>query len=381
MSTLSKKELTRLLQAVFPGLAEETNLAILVDVPRRSADDTEVWEQRRQLASEWAATLKEAVTDLGLVSVDLIGYPDVGDLPEFGYVLPGVVPNTTDALVTVGAEKPFTDIFSENQVFLAPTQYSTTAPLKVAAREHGFRAATMPGFSPKMIPALRIDYGAVNRRCQVMKERLDAAEAAHVTFRVDDEVEYEMVFDLRFRPGHASGGRFPDKGMAGNLPSGETYIVPYEGERKEPSGTRGVLPVQFEDEVVLFEIDANVAKSVRGDGVQSKKQAEWLRREPAYGNMAELGFGVLGDFGLLPIGQILLDEKLGFHIAFGRSDHFGGINGPDKFSSPEAVVHIDYIYIPKLQPRVQIASLMLQTGADQTEIIRDGEYVIEDERW
>jgi len=65
--------------------------------------------------------------------------------------------------------------------------------------------------------------------------------------------------------------------------------------------------------------------------------------------MAELGFGVLKDFGILPVGKILQDEKLGFHIAFGRSEHFGGIIGPDDFSSPEEVIHLDRIYISATQ--------------------------------
>jgi hypothetical protein len=41
---------------------------------------------------------------------------------------------------------------------MAPTQYSATAPLKNAARKFNLRAATMPGFSPAMIPTLKIDY-------------------------------------------------------------------------------------------------------------------------------------------------------------------------------------------------------------------------------
>ena len=42
-------------------------------------------------------------------------------------------------------------------VTLSATELSATAPLKVATRASGFRAATMPGFSPAMVPALRLD--------------------------------------------------------------------------------------------------------------------------------------------------------------------------------------------------------------------------------
>jgi hypothetical protein len=93
--------------------------------------------------------------------------------------------------------------------------------------------------------------------------------------------------------------------------------------------------------------------------------------------MAELGLGVLADFGLEPIGEILLDEKLGLHIAFGRSEHFGGIVGPKDFSSPAAVIHLDRIYIPQAQPRVAVREVALgyPDGRRET-IMANGAYVV-----
>jgi aminopeptidase len=85
--------------------------------------------------------------------------------------------------------------------------------------------------------------------------------------------------------------------------------------------------------------------------------------------MAELGFGVLGDFGLAPIGEILLDEKLGLHIAFGRSDHFGGMVGPRDFTTPAEVIHLDRIYIPAVQPRVEVASVELAYPDGRREVV------------
>ena len=75
---------------------------------------------------------------------------------------------------------------------------------------------------------------------------------------------------------------------------------------------------------------------------------------------------MLGDFGLKPTGSILLDEKLGLHIAFGRSDHFGGSVGPGDFSGPEAVIHLDQVYIPETQPRVEVVAVdLLGPGLEQ----------------
>ena len=166
-------------------------------------------------------------------------------------------------------------------------------------------------------------------------------------------------------------------GSAGNLPSGESYIVPYEGELDEVSLSTGTLPVQLGEEVVLYRIEQNRAVEIVSQGTHSSEEARYIQDEPAYANISEIGFGVLGDFGLKPIGVILLDEKLGLHIAFGRSDHFGGDVGVQDFTTPEAVVHIDRIYIPETAPRIHVDSVQLSyPDGGSLELMKDGEYTI-----
>lgn len=381
METIKDNEMIQLIRSVFPPHPDDRRLGILVDIPRDPAHDSPDWEERRNLAVEWYRTLTRIRSSLHLEDIILIAYPDVGsnnaDLPKFGTIMKEELPSSAEELGKTGEARSFHDIFHNTQIFLAPTQYSTTAPLKVAAPKFGFRAATMPGFSSRMIPTLRLDYEEVNRRVMLLKERLDRAQGADVTFQVDTGDILQMYFDLRFRTAHASTGRFPDKGTAGNLPSGEAYIVPYEGETGELSRTEGVLPVQIEDDVVYFHVKQNVAEDVEGQDPAAQTEKEHLEREPAYGNMAELGFGVLADFGIQPVGKILLDEKLGFHIAFGRSEHFGGAVGPDDFSSPSEVIHLDRIYIPATQPRITVKSLVLLYEGGQGEIIlEEGKYLI-----
>jgi hypothetical protein len=378
---LSGEELTSLVRSVFPRLPEDRSLVVLVDVPRDPASDNRGWKARRALAHDWAAALGRRRADVPLEDVRLCGYPDVGsnnaDLPAEVFILDGPPPDAAADLGRTGLRVALDRLFAETQLFLAPTEYSTTAPLKVAAGRYGFRAATMPGFSSAMIPALRVDYGEVARRVEAIRGRLESAVGADVRFLVDGTIEKAMHFDLRFRPAHGSSGRFPEKGTAGNLPSGEAYVVPYEGERGEPSRTGGVLPVEVGGEVVFFRVAANRAVEVRGEGAAAAAERERLRREPAYGNMAELGFGVLADFGLAPLGEILLDEKLGLHVAFGRSEHFGGAVGPGDFSSPAAVVHLDRIYIPAAQPRIGVLSVVLvHPDGRREEVIDRGAYTV-----
>jgi hypothetical protein len=135
--------------------------------------------------------------------------------------------------------------------------------------------------------------------------------------------------------------------------------------------------VQIGGEIVVFTVRANRALEVEGAGAAADAERDHLRREPAYGNLAELGFGVLGDFGLVPVGEILLDEKLGLHIAFGRSEHFGGMVGPGDFSSPAEVIHLDRIYIPATQPRLRVPSLTLgYPDGSSEQVMEDGKYRI-----
>ena len=379
MMRLSEKDLTDLVRSVFPGYPEDRALGILVDVPRSPDRDNPDWKARRAMAEEWRDLLRKGAAAIPLDEVRLFAYPDVGsnnaDLPADAFVVEGALPADASGLAVGGERRPFETIFRETPLFLAPTEYSTTAPLKNAAGRHLFRAATMPGFSGKMIPALRVDYGEVGRRVAALKDRLDRAEEVEIEFVKDGLEPHRILFDLRFRTAHESSGRFPKKGTAGNLPSGEAYIVPYEGEQGPASRTRGELPVEFSGEVLVFAVEANKALAVRPAatlGPAWKDEAEHLRREPAYGNMAELGFGVLGDFGIGPVGEILLDEKLGLHVAFGRSDHFGGQTGPSAFSRPEEVVHIDRIYIPATQPRIVVHSVVFRYPGGPDEMIMAG---------
>jgi hypothetical protein len=387
-----------LVEQVFEPGVEDEGLAILVDLPDPAGTDGGLhdhpdWHERREMAGHWRDDLAPLLETLG-ISVRLFVYPNVGtnngDLPDRGWLVPRGVELPADADVAPASgvqESSLGWIFAQHQMILAPTELSATAPLKNAARRHGFRAATMPGFTARMVPVLRLDHEEIDRRVRALARLLSDASGARFRFRIDrddgedggDGEAHDLFLDLRHRQAHASGGLIREPGTAGNLPSGESYIVPYEGEIVgDRSRSEGVLPVELDGEVVLYRIEENRAVEVTSGGPVSEREAAALAAEPAYGNIAELGLGVLADFGLQPIGKILLDEKLGLHIAFGRSDHFGGQVGADDFSSPRAVVHIDRVYLPELQPRVTVERVVLERdGDDDLVLMEDGGYVIE----
>ncbi len=380
--TLTTEELTALVKTVFSLNQTDHKLAFLVDVPDDTAKDTDVWRIRRQLTMDWHQKLKSVKNDLKLDEVNIIFYPNVhsnnADLPETGYFYHENLDNiSSKRLKQKGLPVRIKDIMTTHQIFFALTQLSATAPLKLLAPQYGFRAATMPGFTEEMLPSLKLDYEEINARIKKIKQILDPAIGMDIEFQLDTGDIHKIYFDLRFRTATPSGGRFPDPGKAGNLPGGECYIVPYEGEKDEQSKSNGTLPVQFEHEIVIYKIDQNVATDILSSGKYSNLESIKIKQEPAYANIAELGFGILRYFGIKPINEVLLDEKLGLHIAFGRSDHFGGAVGIKNFTKPENVIHIDRLYIPEIQNRIQVNYVhILGNDGSHVEIIKNNDYTI-----
>jgi len=377
--TLTRKELLRLIDLVFQPGAEDPSLAFLVDLPDEHVPDHAAWRARREMVAGWHRDLLASGSALGLRQVELVFYRNArrnnADLPSEAWIYAGGgLPQ--QARDIEGRRLPMRDVFAQSRILIAATELSATAPLKLAAREFGFRAATMPGFTEAMVPALRLDYEEIHRRCTVLKSKLDQATGARIRFEAGDRA-CSLLLDLRHRTAAASGGLIRQPGTAANLPSGETYIVPYEGEiADDPSRTAGSMPLELDGELMAYEIERNRVRRVLGGGPRAAAEAAEMKAEPAYSNVAELGLGILSGYGIRPVGELLLDEKLGLHIAFGRSDHFGGQVGAKDFSSPEKVVHIDRVYLPEVQPSISVPSVdLVMPEGPPLPLMRDGEYV------
>lgn len=381
MNNLTAKELSDLVKLVFAPRSEDRNVLLLTDVPNQSVQDIDAWRDRRRIAQEWLTLFSDICDSLGFEKIELAYFENSGsnnaNFPQHAFFWRGAAEDANFSLLQQEGQRfDLETKLSETQIIFAPTHFSATAPLKLLAKQLGFRAASMPGFSRAMIPALSINYEQVHDRVMKIKTRLDEATGIEMVFEVDNTT-YDFFVDIRHRSGHASSGLIREPGTAWNLPSGESFIVPYEGELAEASKTEGLLPVQFAHELVLYRISANRAVAVESVGAQAEIERQKLRDEPAYGNIAEIGFGVLEPFGIKPVGVVLLDEKLSLHIAFGRSDHFGGATSPDEFRDPKNVVHIDRIYLRELQDRIVVKTLFFANPDGRRELIMaDSKYTI-----
>jgi len=238
MERLTASEWTSLIHGVFaPDPARDRGLAFLLDVPDDKVPDNPEWQARRRIVVDWAAELRAARVSHGW-DVVVVAVPNVGmnnaDLPEGGFLWAGAEP--PDHIRDLGEAEsiPIQEAFGRWSMWIAPTEFSATAPLKLASRDRrDFRAATMPRFSAAMIPALRLPYDEIHQRVTALKALLDPADGAEIDFVLDDGTTDRLYLDLRFRSAHASGALVRENGQAGNLPSGGSYIVPYEGEDRD----------------------------------------------------------------------------------------------------------------------------------------------------
>ena len=353
-------ELDRLFSQVFCyELGESAHrFCFLVDIPKLTQDDTRAWAERRKLVRAWAKALSAEGRHACLIFAYEATDPGKADLIRHAYEIPaGVdVPNTAAELEAVCCHPvPFDEIYESGEYWIALTQFSATAPLKLAALRHGFKAATMSGFTLAMLPALSVDIDLVNARVHKLARALTRSDSAKLVFDALGK-KFELTLDLRSRMGFASSGRLPNIGQVANLPAGEAYIVPYEGEKHDlVSISNGILPLERDGQIALCEVSENHVVCIEGDNAWSEDLRSFISADAARANIAELGLGILGDFGIAPVGSILLDEKLALHIAMGRSEHLGGVTSPTDFASPDNVCHIDYVFHRALQPDIHIA--------------------------
>lgn len=343
--------------------------AVTTDLPTPSSADHDAWRERRAMAAEWREGLGALGRRIGFEVLPLVTYPAAG---TSGADFP---PNATVG----GHEVPTRSILDGVSLLLAFAEFSPTAALvDVCKRRPGadvFRAASMPGIEKRMErTSLAADYTEVAKRCRILKEAFLAADRAEVKFSTG----HRCGFDLRHRICEADDGYLhrdkSDDLPVINLPSGETFQVPYEGEKPgDPSRTAGELPVSENGETVVFRVARNRLVEVEGTGAVADRYRAFFDLDSARANVAELAFGCNDRAAVT--GNVLEDEKAGFHWAYGRSDHLGGVVGVSAFRSPATVVHQDIVYARGNPITVAQADLIGPDGTRRT-VIRDGTYVL-----
>jgi leucyl aminopeptidase (aminopeptidase T) len=204
-------------------------------------------------------------------------------------------------------------------VFIAPTARSLShTQARKRASEAGARGATMPGVTEEMLArVMAVGFDTMAARSQAVAELLTQSREARVTCPRGTDVQ----LDLDGREGISDDGRLAERGQFGNLPCGEGFIAPMNGE-----GTivpASLAPLGLTDEPATLTMrDGLIVDGQGGLG------PDYFKLLDAHGrpgrNLAELGVGT-NDRATLT-GNVLEDEKIlgTVHFAFGASAGIGG---------------------------------------------------------
>jgi hypothetical protein len=306
-------------------------LTIMYDLPHDEIQDQPAWQERREMAISWHRQIHTFAQKYGVRVTPIVEYEATGaharELPEFGR--------------QEGRRVALEETARESTILISMPQFSATAPLLGFIQKYeNLRVASMPLVSRAMEETgLSADYNKVARVCARLAPRFERADAIEVLFSTG----HICYFDKSdHKPVRQDNGRLhpgKDDFRLRNFPSGEVFVVPNESAE---SKTQGEIPVHYAGETVIFVVEKNKIIDVRGDGAIAKQKREDFRLERALSNIAEVAIGC-NDRAVVT-GNLLEDEKAGFHWAYGRSDFLGGTVGPQDFSAPDKVLHQDIVY-------------------------------------
>ncbi len=209
-------------------------------------------------------------------------------------------------------------------VAICPTSTSLThTNARRQACKAGTRVGTMPGITEDiLIRTMQADYHKVAQRTRKVAETLTKGKVAHITTPAGTNIRIPIK-NIDAIP---STGLVLEPGTFGNLPSGEAYLMPREGEAEGVYVVDGSLAGigRITDEPVRITVEKGMAVRIEG-GEQAQLFEKTIRKiGPMARNLAELGVGT-NDMAEIK-GTVLEDEKvLGtVHLALGNNISMGG---------------------------------------------------------
>lgn len=224
-----------------------------------------------------------------------------------------------------GAEPPpeVADLMTKFDVVLCPTSKSLThTDSRRAASAKGVRIATLPGVTEEiMVRCMNADYNRIAERTFALCKMLEKS----IVVRVKAPAGTDITMPMKGRTAHASTGLFRAKGQWGNLPTGEAYLAPLEGQSEGVVVVDGSMAsVGVVKTPIRIVVKNGYAEEITG-GAEANRFIELVQPHGKDARtVAEFGIGT-NDKAILT-GVILEDEKVmgTIHIAFGDNKSMGG---------------------------------------------------------
>lgn len=224
-----------------------------------------------------------------------------------------------------GEEPPpaVAELMKQMDVVLCPTSKSLThTNARRAAKELGVRVATLPGITEDtFIRCMNADYNRIAELTQRLVELMNRTSMIRVTSPMGTDI----TMPKWGRTAIASHGLFRARGEGGNLPTGEAYLAPLEGQSNGIVVADGSFAgIGKLAEPITIEVKNGFAAGISG-GDQARQLERMLDAcAPLSRNLAEFGIGT--NERAIVTGSILEDEKIlgTIHIAFGDNVSMGG---------------------------------------------------------
>jgi len=219
--------------------------------------------------------------------------------------------------------KTIAEMMTKYDVVVCPTSKSIThTDAKRNACKMGARVATLPGITTDVfIRTLQADYSKIAERTFHISRLLEKTEIVHIKTALGTDLSLPISGMAPI----SSTGLIRDKGKGGNIPSGESFLAPREGESQGRLVIdASIAGIGMLDSPVTIEIKDGFAEKFSG----GEQAALFEKQLNAFGqqgfNVAELGIGT-NDKAIIT-GKILEDEKVfgTIHIAFGNNITMGG---------------------------------------------------------
>jgi leucyl aminopeptidase (aminopeptidase T) len=239
-----------------------------------------------------------------------------------------------DERATDGTEpaRPIAAALQACDVFIAPTSRSLShTQARKRASDAGVRGATMPGVTADMLGrVMAVDFDLMAARSRAVAALLESSASARLTCPRGSD----FTVDITRRHGISDDGDLTAKGAFGNLPCGEGFIAPLDGEGQIVASS--LAPLGLSDEPAILTVRGGRLAAAEG-GLGPQFIARLEPHGEAGMNLAEVGVGT-NDRATLT-GAVLEDEKIlgTVHVAFGASAGIGGI-----VSAP---IHLDVVVL------------------------------------
>ncbi len=219
------------------------------------------------------------------------------------------------------------------EVIIAMANNSTShTRYRALACAAGARFASLPHFDPDMFhTSMTVDWQALASRTA----RLVAAVNRVEWVRVACPNGTDMMICKQGRQAEGDDGLLTAAGSFGNLPAGEAYLAPLEGE------SHGVMVIEWGptrklDEPLRLVVEKGVVVHMEGNDPHRSRLEAKFGENANCRNIAELGIGT-NDKASRPDNVLEAEKIMGtIHIALGDNSGFGG-----QVSAP---FHEDYVF-------------------------------------